>query len=692
MFLQAISIWPRDREEETNLTVQFKALCPPCADAVAQIATSGLYNLHINGCFVAFGPARAGKGHFRLDRIPIGHLLTQPQNSIVIEVCGCYAYSFEVQKQPSFLQAEVVSGTRSLVWTGRDFTARIHPFRRRKTQRYSFQRVLSEAYNITRADSFLTDLLPGDTPLSPMGEKSIIPRRAPYPLYEVAPAQPVLSGTVSSVTPEKLREDRAWLHVSADGLTGWPIEELEVYPTGECQHFRFTPDGRDRGGALEAQSYRIYRLPHEMSGFLRWRVHCRQPMTLYVLFDELMTGDQIDYLRLECANVLRYDLCAGTHELQTANVYVMGVLQMTAIGGGCTVSDVQMVQYRHPPVSLDFDPGSEPLRRIARAAVETFRQNAVDIFMDCPSRERAGWLCDSFFTGRVAHLLTGNCDMETGFLENFLHEEHYAFLPEGMFPMCYPADHRDGVFIPQWAMWLVLELEEYRRRGGQEQLLRRFRPRVEKLFSYLDRFKNEDGLLESLDGWNFVEWSMANRLTRDVNYPTNMLYSAALRAAGTLYSDTALLSQAEQVMDTVRRQSYDGQFFVDNALRRDGKPVLSGERTEVCQYYAFFFGAATADTHPELLRTLVEDFGPDRVRTGKWPQIHPANAFIGNYLRLDILMQLGYQDTVRENIEGYFLYMADKTGTLWENVGSTASCNHGFASYVLYWLRQLARP
>ena len=115
------------------------------------------------------------------------------------------------------------------------------------------------------------------------------------------------------------------------------------------------------------------------------------------------------------------------------------------------------------------------------------------------------------------------------------------------------------------------------------------------------------------------------------------------------------------------------------------------ECTEVCQYYAFFFGAATAETHPELLKILIEDFGPNRSETGAWPEIHPANAFIGNYLRLDILMQLGYYDTVRKNIEGYFLYMAERTGTLWENIGETASCIHGFASYVLYWLDQLEK-
>ena len=689
MFTKASPVWLKDRETEVNLTLQFKALCPASSDTQVLIATSGLYQLWVNGVFAACGPARAGKYHFRQDRIGIGHLLTRGENTVVIEVCGCNAFSYELQKQPSFLQSEILSGGMPIAWTGRDFTARVHPFRRRKTQRYSFQRVLTESYNITGHDSFLTDTIPGNEVPAATQPKQIIPRLAPYPLYEVAPAIPMYSGHITHIVPEKLREDRSWLYVSDDVRTGYPIAELEVYPTAECQHFRYTPDEGTAGGELCTDRYTVYRLPHNMTGMLRFTVTCPQAMTLYIQFDEVLTNGAVDYLRMECANALRYDLCPGTHTLQTFTVYTMQYLQCTAIGGSCRIENLEMVQYKHPPVAPTFTPTTPVLQKITDAAIETFRQNAVDIFMDCPSRERAGWLCDSFFTGRVEYLLTGSSPIETSFLENFLHEEHYAALPEGMFPMCYPADHMDTVFIPQWAMWLVVELREYRDRGGDPDLIRRYQHRIEKLLAYFRGFENEDGLLEDLPSWNFVEWSMANQLTKNVNYPTNMLYSATLRAAAELYGNDNYRAKADAILQTVRQQSFDGQFFVDNAIRKDGALVSSGERTEVCQYYAFFFGAATPETHPQLLQTLVEDFGPDRAQTGAWPEIYPANAFIGNYLRLDMLMQLGYRETVLNNIEGYFLYMAEKTGTLWENIGDTASCNHGFASYVLYWLDQL---
>ena len=689
MFQKAQPIWLKNRQTEVHLCAQFKTVCPPLSQAYVHIATSGHYQLRVNGSFVAFGPNRAGKGHFRMDRINISGLLTQQENVIVLEVCGYNAFSFELQKQPSFLQCEVMDSETAIAWTGSHFSARVHPFRRRKTQRYSFQRIFSEAYNITGTDTFLWDRCPGDAPLEITEPKVILPRSTPYPQYEISEATPQFSGIMCDIVPQQIRQDRAWLNVSDEALTGFPIAQLEVFPTAECQHFDFQPNADIKAGHLQDHTYTVYRLPRNMTGMLRFQVSCTEPVTLYVMFDEVLLDGKIDFLRMECANSLRYDLCPGVHKLQTFNVYTMQYLQFAAVNGSCTITDPVMIQYKHPPVSLPFKLNNPQMQRIADAAVDTFLQNAIDVFSDCPSRERGGWLCDSFFIARVAHLLTGNVASETAFLENFLHEEHYAALPEGMFPMCYPADHMDGVFIPQWAMWLVIELAEYHRRGGEEELIRRYEPRIRKLLEYFRGFENEYGLLEDLDGWNFVEWSQANQLTKNVNYPTNMLYCATLRSVSSLYGDDAVLQKADRIMDTVRAQSFDGQFFVDNAVRKDGKLVPSGERTEVCQYYAFFFGAATAQTHPQLLKLLVEEFGPDRTARGAWPEIYPANAFIGNYLRLDILMQLGYYDTVVQNIEGYFLYMADTTGTLWENIGSTASCNHGFASYVLYWLSQL---
>ena len=72
----------------------------------------------------------------------------------------------------------------------------------------------------------------------------------------------------------------------------------------------------------------------------------------------------------------------------------------------------------------------------------------------------------------------------------------------------------------------------------------------------------------------------------------------------------------------------------------------------------------------------------------KYPEIWPSNAFIGNYLRLKLLERAGCGRQILDETKGYFTYMAERTGTLWENDTTSASCNHGFASCAVRFIRK----
>ena len=418
-------------------------------------------------------------------------------------------------------------------------------------------------------------------------------------------------------------------------------------------------------------------------------MHCRSKTRLFLTFDEILSNGDVDFKRLGCVNIISYDLQPGSYELESFEPYTLRYLKLIVLEGDCEVQNLYLREYAGAGVwQAHFAASDERLNRLFAAGRETFRQNALDIFMDCPSRERAGWLCDSFFTSRVAKDLCGDTRIEKNFFENYLLPPKFAYLPDGMLPMCYPADHNDGVFIPNWALWFVVELEEYLARSGDRETVDALRPRVLRLFDYFKKFRNEDGLLEKLESWVFVEWSAANSFVQDVNYPSNMLYAKALDAAGKMYGLSELTDDAERIRETIRRQSFEGGFFADNAKRVNGKLQTTTNRTEVCQYFAFFFDVAKPETHSELWQRLVKDFGPQRKQTKAFPEVHPANAFIGNVLRLELLSRYGLCQQLLDESLAYQLYMADRTGTLWENDGAYASCNHGFASHggvhVLY--------
>jgi hypothetical protein len=251
--------------------------------------------------------------------------------------------------------------------------------------------------------------------------------------------------------------------------------------------------------------------------------------------------------------------------------------------------------------------------------------------------------------------------------------------------MCYPADHRNGNFIPNFAMWFVLELEEYLHRTGDTATVERARKRVYALLDYYKPFLNDDGLLENLEGWVFVDYSHSNKCTQGVSYPSNMLYAKMLHTVSRLYSDESLAEQAEQIQKRILQQSFNGEFFVDNAVRNEeGSLVLTENITEACQYYALFCDVVTPQSHPDFWLRLREGFSPQERKAGAYAYIPPANVFIGNYLRFEMLSQEGYCSQLLEEVTDLYMPMVALTGTLWEFFKPRASCCHGFGSHIAH--------
>jgi hypothetical protein len=292
------------------------------------------------------------------------------------------------------------------------------------------------------------------------------------------------------------------------------------------------------------------------------------------------------------------------------------------------------------------------------AAVETFRQNTIDTFMDCPGRERAAWLCDSFFTARASFLLTGNTALEETFLENFLIPDSFEEIPPGMFPMCYPADTKN--FIPQWPMWLVLQIEDYlKRRNGKRDFPHEFKPRFMAFLEFFKPYFNVDGLLENLPCWNFVDCSKANDFVSGVNYPTNLLFAQVLEIISKWYDAPELIKQADAIRDTVYSKGVVNGHLYDN----DSLQCAS----ETAQYFALIFGG-------------------NRFKTIDFEQADytdaPCGLLMGKFLRFEILLREKRLAQLKNELEKTFGFMAEQTGTLWEKMVLDSSSCHGFTAYA----------
>jgi alpha-L-rhamnosidase len=682
-----------------NLFVGFRTVFEAdCQKTVSlHVTGSTLYRIRLNGRFIGHGPARAAHGFYRVDEWPLTPLRTGT-NVVSIEVAGYNVSGYAYLNQPSFLQAEIRCGDRVLAATGArqsGFTAHLLKERVQKVPRYSFQRPFSEAYRCTPASAaWLTDpATPLEAlPCSLQKPRQVLPRGVPLPRFECRqPTHRLSRGTVArQPLPENVWRDRSLTETKVFG--GYPLNRLDWCVSDEAQTYRCDVTGTavstfDPGESLSlaGDTWQDLDFGRERSGFIGVHVTCREPVRIFLFFDEILSGGDLDWKRMGTLNAIPFDLVPGDYDLETFEPYSLRYLRILALDGAVEIRAPYLRELACPSVWESAFACSDPkLNELFDAARDTFRQNAVDLFMDCPSRERAGWLCDSFFTARVERDLCGANPIERNFLENFLLPPAFPGIPDGMLPMCYPSDHPNHQYIPNWALWFVLQLEEYAQRTGDRALVDALKPRVMALFDFFKRYRNSDGLLEKLESWVFIEWSKANEFTQDVNYPSNMLYAGALDAAGRLYNEPGFADEALRLRHKIRQQSFDGRYFVDNAVRQEGRLVVTQNHTETCQYYAFFFGLALPDTHPELWRTLLQDYDPCRPAGERPTALHPANAFIGYYLRLELLSRFGARTQIQEELKALFLPMARITGTLWENMGAYASCNHGFASHVVH--------
>ena len=683
-----------------NLFVGFRAAFTPAprAKTILRLIGSSLYRVFLNGQFLAHGPARAAHDYFRLDELDITGKLAVGENLLALEVAGYNVNSYYLLDQPAFLQAEVVSDSQVLASTagsGARFQALILKEKLQKVQRYTVQRTFSEVYTISPSYDLWRKDISADfrpEPCDVFQTRNLLPRRVPYPDYAIRkPTKHFAKGTVVPAEPRKLWLDRSLTQIGPY-YKGFLQEELLTIPSIELQKLaNVSTEVLDRqiGSPIQIHlgpgDWHILDFGTDLTGFIGTKLTCSQDTRFFITFDEILTDGDVDFTRLDCVNILTYEIKKGTYRVESFEPYTLRYAKLLVLKGNCHVEDFYLREYADSDVArADFHSSNDALNTIFSAGRETYRQNAIDLFMDCPSRERAGWLCDSYFTARTGWRLSGGTLIEKNFFENYLLRDQQAFLPEGMLPCNYPADQYNGKFHPNWAMWFVLQLEEYAARSRDLQLIAAMEPKVLRLFDYFSRFENEHSLLEKLEGSIFVEWSKANEFIDGVNFPTNMLYAAALAAAGRLFGRDELLARAQIVRQAVLEQSFDGQFFVDNALRQDGRLQPTGNRTEVCQYFAFFFDLVTSQSHPDLWKTLRDHFGPHRKQTGAFPEIHPANAFVGNYLRLELLSRQGLCRQLLAESVGYLLHMAKQTGTLWEKSDSRASCCHGFASHIVH--------
>ncbi|MCI2068549.1 MAG: hypothetical protein LKJ88_03125 [Bacilli bacterium] len=688
-FNKAQQVYPFELKDEMNISLLFVQDFLKETNMTLTISGNSAYQVFLNGNLVLYGPSKAAHHVYRVDSLHLDKL--EAKNRLVIVLAGYNCCSFDRVLEPPFLAAELSSDGIPFFWTGRDFTCYRFTPRLQKVSRFSYQRCFSESYVFKQpfqAYRYGETLDYPKLKVSLLQEGRFIAKGVCFPFLAFEPFIPCEGGMVACNPKKKVYEDR---YMVTEYLKIFPKATWEDNPNDEVSRFNYL---KERGVMKDCQSDSFLTVRHQgaKTGFIAFKAKVIKKAKVYVVFDEINSSSDpkeaigITFYRNTTQNIISYELAEGEYNLISFEPYTAQYIRFIVLGGEVEFSQMGMFLLENKEVrNAVFSLEDKKIEEVLKAAKETLAQNSVDILTDCPSRERAGWLCDSYFSSRAEKLLTGNNRVERNFLENFADYVPNGDIPEGMLPMCYPADFKDHTYIPNWAMFYVLELDNYLTRNNDPDLKEKSKKNITGLLEFFKKYENEDGLLENLENWVFVEWSKENdpESISGVNFPSNMLYGAMLKAAGRLLEAKDLIAKGQKVLQTVDKLSFDGEFYHDNALRdKKGKLQLTERIGETTQYYAFYFQAADMEKRQALFQTLLTKFGPLRDTKAVFPSVYPSNVFIGDYLRLEIMTRYGLFEEVKKETIDYFYKMAKLTGTLWEHDSSFASLNHGFTSYI----------
>ncbi len=697
-FIKAKTIWLKGLEKEMNIQAGFKAKLVKQEGKSYQIkiAAAYVYRLFINGEFVCYGPARAAHGYARVDRVDITDKLLDDENIIAIETAGYNVNSFYLINRPPFICCEVEADGEAVIATGYDFDGLRLSERVQKCQRYSFQRPFPDVwklscenprYNWQVNDVEVDSIQPVDI------DVKFLERSSDMPDFDII-------DNLKFIERGVFKECDCPHHIEVQRYAGDPSKYFSCFPISELEEtpmFEYYKAEKIKTEELDCAdevvikegSYVLVDMSGNHTGFVKMQVNANKDSKLIVAMDEILKNgvpSPVEKMGTNAIMSYQLDESIHTYDIESFECYGFRYALVMVTKGEIVLKKFAVREYAYPLRNVPkLETEDEELKKIYEAAVETYRQNVVDIYMDCPTRERAGWLCDSYYTAQSEWLFTGDCKVENDFVENFLLYKKRDNIDDGMLPMCYPADHYDGCYIPQWAIWFVLELDGYFVRNPKASK-DDYKKLCYALIDFFVRYENSEGLVEKLPQWNFIEWSKANDWVHDINYPTNMIYSRLLEIVGNLYNDSSLLEKCRSLREKIMEKSFDGKLFVDNAVYdNEGNAVNTENHSEVCQYYALFFGVVPDINEPKFsyLNDLVFNvFGPERKEKGIMPEIEYANALMGIYIRMELLYKYGLYEKLIEEIKLFFGKMADMTGTLWENNFASASLNHGFASFA----------
>lgn len=601
-------LWSGDREK--NAFRRF--IVPFTRGKQLNITCFGQYRLYINGSYIARGPALSHPKYKKYDSIDLTSTVKEGKNLLCVEV---FHFSYRTAHQEgsnAALYLDIQGGAMGTVYTAENKCISADEVRR------NFLYGPMEIYNANKDEAWLSenfDYIQWDkTDILNINDTELIPRGIPllvedfvYPVevsmvgevlwQEFAPA--MHSGVLTNLAAYLLMDVPVPQRVTK-------IENVFGLLRGEPATI-LQPDPADYANKEHYCATVILDFGREITGNLFFEVEGNKGAIIDIAYCEKLIGGRVQPVRQNCGYCDRYILYEGRQSHEVYDMKGLRYVQLTfrELTKPLIIHKTGLNYTRYPFVpNGGFLSDHEKLNQIWQVGAYTQQLCSHDHLMDCPWREQQEWLGDGRVQLGNIYYCFGDTAMIKSYLENFaLTQRASGLIPSVSF--------FDDFVIFDYSLFWVLGLRDYALFSRDVVTVRRLLGTAKKVLTFFDPYRNEDGLLRSLqgaaEGHLFIDWAPVAK--DGICAPFNAIYMMALNALIELCdytgnSDESLIQRAEAVKAAYHHCFFneEKQLYCDN-MSEDKQTDHFSQHT---QFFTVLAGLSQID-NKTLLKTMLKD-------------------------------------------------------------------------------------
>jgi len=244
--------------------------------------------------------------------------------------------------------------------------------------------------------------------------------------------------------------------------------------------------------------------------------------------------------------------------------------------------------YELDPGRSEFHTSDQMLQNVWNLMKHSLILGSQESFVDTPTREKGGFLGDSWSIGVPSMTTMGDRNMNRRILLEFLDSQE-QYWPDGRLNAVYP--NTDGARdIPDYTQMYLVWVWDYYMQTGDVAFLRENYSRIRKVAEYVDAYKNSTtGLIHNLDGgggsylYGIVDWPDQMRYGYDMTVESRTVQDVYAYLGFKVISDIAELLDSVGDQDQYRQKADAMKAAINDLLLNADGMYVDGLNSDLTQ-------------------------------------------------------------------------------------------------------------